>query len=282
MSRYQQMFESLKRKNEGAFVPFWMLGDPDPETSLARIKALVENGADALELGIPFSDPVADGPVVQRAAMRALCHPGLEPGSSHVSMCFRLVQQIRANYPEIPIGILTYANLAVRRSLESFYADAAQAGVDSVLLADVPTLEAPVFCEAAMQAGVDPVMIAPPNSTPEQLQDIAKLSKGYVYSVTRAGVTGADDKLNLSSKALITKLAELGAPPVMLGFGISKPEHVRQALAEGAAGAISGSAVVKIGIEKPDELAAFVKSMKEATNDNKPSASLFHSPNQMA
>ncbi len=259
MTRYAKMFERLSAKNEGAFVPFWMLGDPNPELSLRRIELLIENGADALELGIPFSDPVADGPVVQLAAMRAL------KAGTKVSTCFDLIGKLRAKYPEISIGVLTYANLVIHHGEDWFYAQAAKAGVDSVLVADVPTLEAAVFCEAAVKVGVDPVMILPPNASEEQLEAIAKFSKGYVYGVTRAGVTGADERVALSSKRLIERLAELGAPPVMLGFGISKPEHVKAALAEGAAGAISGSAVVQLGLSNPKALPDFIRAMKAAS-----------------
>lgn len=258
MSRYAAMFQRLKRENHGALVPFWMLGDPDLNTCFERIQVLVDNGADALELGIPFSDPIADGPVIQRAAMRALAsHANLEA-------CFELLACIRAQYSEIPIGLLTYANLAVARGEDWFYGASCQAGVDSILLADVPTLEAPFFCEAATRAGIDSVFIAPPNATKAQLQAIAKLSKGYVYGVTRAGVTGADDKLSLNAKGLIDQLRALGAPPTMLGFGISKPEHVRQALAEGASGVISGSAVVQLGVDDPKALAEWMRAMKAA------------------
>ncbi|MES2503747.1 MAG: tryptophan synthase subunit alpha [Myxococcota bacterium] len=261
MSRYAAMFEGLARKKEGAFVPFWMLGDPDLKTCFERIVTLVESGADALELGIPFSDPVADGPVVQRAAMRALhAHANLDA-------CFELLSKIRAKYPQVPIGLLTYANLCVARGEDWFYGQCAASGVDSVLLADVPTLEAEFFCKAAYKAGVDPVLIAPPNASDAQLKTIAQWSKGYVYGVTRAGVTGANETLVLSASALIEKLREYGAPPMMLGFGISKPEHVKQALAQGAAGAISGSAIVQLGVDEPGRLGDFVKQMKQATRD---------------
>src|SRR3989338_11383137 len=139
-------FQSLKR---GAFVPFWMLGDPDLSKSFEMIQILVDNGADALELGIPFSDPVADGPVIQRAAMRALnAHANLEA-------CFKLLAQIREKYPEIPISLLTYANLAICKTANWFYAECAKAGVDTVLLADVPTVEAKYFCDIAQKYEVD-------------------------------------------------------------------------------------------------------------------------------
>jgi tryptophan synthase alpha chain len=250
-------FADLK---SGAFMPFWMLGDPDLETCFERICVLVDNGADALELGIPFSDPVADGPVVQRAAMRALgAHANLEA-------CFNLLARIRAKYPKIPMSLLTYSNLAICKGEDWFYSECAKAGVDAVLLADVPTLEAEYFCQIAAKHQIDPILIATPNMSDAQIEVVARLSRGYVYGVTRAGVTGSDETISLSSKAFIEKLKKQGAPPVILGFGISKPEHVRQALSEGATGAISGSAVIQIGLEQPEKLSDFVKAMKAATN----------------
>lgn len=261
MSRFSEL-------KPGAFVPFWMLGDPDLETSFERIQVLVDNGADALELGIPFSDPVADGPVVQLAAMRAL-----KAGAS-LEACFKLLARVRQEYPTIPISILTYSNLAIHLGLEEFYQSCANSGVDAVLLADVPTVEAEVFCQTAMRHGIDPVLIAAPNMSEEQIQQVAQLSKGYVYAVTRAGVTGSDEKLSMSSKHLIEKLASFGAPPVLMGFGISTPEHVQQALEQGAWGAISGSAVISQALTNLDGLGQMIRNMKSLRCGN-PSAETY-------
>lgn len=266
--RYAAMFAALRERGEGAFVPFVMLGDPDLERSLEVVRALIEGGADALELGIPFSDPVADGPTIQAAAQRALA-AGVTPGD-----CWELLEQIRAGAAGTPIGLLVYANLVVGRGRETFYRRAAQAGVDSVLVADVPTLEAEPFCAAAREQGVAPVLIAPINIDEPRLRRVAELGAGYTYVVTRAGVTGADETVSLPSE-LPKRLAALNAPPSVFGFGISRPEHVRAALAAGAAGAISGSAVVA-HVERHvrgeldragmlDALRGFVGEMKAAT-----------------
>ena len=250
-------------KMSNAFIPFVMLGDPDIPTSLKIVQTLIDNGADALELGIPFSDPSADGPVLQRAAMRAL-RAGVTP-----THCLQAIHTLRARNPEVPIGLLVYANLVVRPGIDAFYERAALAGVDSVLVADVPTLEAKPFVDAALKYGIDPVLIAPPNASHSQLQEIAKLCKGYTYVVTRKGVTGTNTDLNLSSDKLIQTLRSLGAPPAVLGFGISKPEHVHAAFAQGALGAISGSALAEIiekSLDNPHQLletiAQFVRDMK--------------------
>lgn len=265
-TRYDEMFESLEARREGAFVPFVVLGDPTPAISLEIVRALVEAGADALELGIPFSDPVADGPTIQAAAVRAL-EGGVTP-----EHCWDLLATIRGRYPRLPVGLLVYANLVANDGLPAFYARAAQVGVDSVLVADVPTLEAAPFVESALAHGVAPVLIAPPGADEERLRSIARLAQGYTYVVSRAGVTGAETEAGASHCDLVETLHSLGAPPCMVGFGISRPEHVREALQLGARGAISGSAVVgRIADSLEDEprmlgsLADFVRDMKAAT-----------------
>ncbi|MCA1654750.1 MAG: tryptophan synthase subunit alpha [Sphingomonadales bacterium] len=175
--------------------------------------------------------------------------------------------EFRARHADIPIGILTYANLLAARGEARFMANAAAAGADSILVADVPSLEAEPYAAAARIAGLDLVMIAAPNTPARVIQRIAALSSGYTYCVARAGVTGTRQALALDHDALFAALAEHGAPPPVLGFGISTPDHVRQALAAGAAGVISGSAIVQL-VTKPDapeRVREFVATMKAAT-----------------
>jgi tryptophan synthase alpha chain len=264
--RYKAMFEGLARKGQGAFGAFLMLGDPDLETSARLLHAAAAAGADMLEVGIPFSDPIADGPVIQAAADRAL-KAGVTPAD-----CFALIGEFRAAWPNVPVGVLTYANLVLARGREAFYATSAQVGLDSILVADVPVFEGEPFVGAARHAGVAPVLIAAPNTPDHVLERIAALGGGYTYCVARAGVTGADEKLTLDHRRLFETLARLGAPPPVLGFGISKPDHVRAALDSGAAGVISGSAIVRLvadNLSDPfameDAIAGFVGSMKAAT-----------------
>lgn len=253
MSRYAALF----RRGEGAFGAFAMLGDPDPRASAAVLDALVEGGADMIEVGIPFSDPVADGPVIQAAAVRALA------AGTRTADCFRLLAGFRERHAQVPVGILTYANVVAARGLNAFYAAAAEAGVDSVLVADVPLLEAGPFLAAARAAGVAPVLIAAPNTPAARLKRIAAEGEGYTYCVARAGVTGADDEVRFAGPVL-SALKEAGAPPPILGFGISRPEHVRSALAAGAAGVICGSAIVD-RIARGEDVRPFVAEMKAAT-----------------
>lgn len=266
MSRYAELFADLAAKNEGAFVPFVTLGDPTPELSLQIIDALVAGGADALELGIPFSDPVADGPTIQDATTRAL-NAGTTPDT-----CFEILEQVRAKYPKLPIGLLLYANLVYAKGIDGFYQRAVAAGVDSVLVADVPVEMSAPYKAAADKAGIASIFIAPPNGDEATLQKVAELGSGYTYLLSRAGVTGTETRAGKPVGHLIETLKSFHAAPALLGFGISEPAQVKEAIAAGAAGAISGSAVVKI-IEKnladPAQMLAaleqFVHEMKAAT-----------------
>ena len=170
MSRYARMFDRLNGSS-GAFGAFLMLGDPDLQTSARLLDEAVEGGADMIEVGIPFSDPVADGPVIQAAAQRALA-AGVRVGD-----CFELIEAFRARHPDVPVGILTYANIVVARA--GFARDAAEAGADSLLIADVPALEAEPFVRDMEQAGIEPVLIAAANTPDATLERIAHLSKAY-------------------------------------------------------------------------------------------------------
>ncbi|WP_317177865.1 tryptophan synthase subunit alpha [Pectobacterium sp. HCp5_1] len=267
MERYQQLFNRLSEKKEGAFVPFVTLGDPSPEQSLKIIDTLIAAGADALELGVPFSDPLADGPTIQDANLRAFA-AGVTP-----DQCFEMLATIRQKYPEIPIGLLMYANLVFSNGIDEFYQRCAQVGVDSVLVADVPVVESAPFRAAALRHGIAPIFICPPNADDELLREIASYGRGYTYLVSRAGVTGAEKRAQLPLNHLVAKLNAYHAAPPLQGFGISDPAQVRETLASGAAGAISGSAIVRIiekNLNQPDvmlsELHAFVSEMKAATH----------------
>ncbi len=259
MSRYSAMFERLALAREGAFGAFLMLGDPDPKTSAALLDAVVEGGADMVEVGMPFSDPIADGPVIQAAAKRAL------DAGVRVADCFDLIDGFRARHPQVPLGILTYANLVVARA--GFMCDAAQAGADSLLIADVPLLEAEPFVERMLQARLEPVLIAVANTPDATLARIARLSTAYTYCVSRAGITGTHAAGQFDA-SLVSRLRAEGAPPPVFGFGISGPEHVRSALGTGAAGVICGSAIVDLAARGGD-VVNLVDLLKTATfNDN--------------
>ncbi|MDG1733171.1 MAG: tryptophan synthase subunit alpha [Thalassotalea sp.] len=265
-NRYEQSFANLEMKQQGAFIPFVTIGDPNAEQSFEIIKTLIDNGADALELGIPFSDPSADGLTIQFAAQRALA------ANINTDVCIEIIKKVREYNANIPIGLLLYANLVFARGIETFYRDMSAAGVDSVLIADVPIREGKHFREAAIKHSIAPIFIAPPNASNATLQKVATLGEGYTYVLSRAGVTGTEVVANMPGKELIDSLNQYNAPAPVLGFGISTPQHVKEAIANGAKGAISGSAVVKIIENNLDnnqqmlvELADFVRAMKAAT-----------------
>ena len=267
VTRYQHTFARLAANNEGAFVPFVTIGDPNRDQSMAIIETLIAAGADALELGIPFSDPVADGPTIQKATSRAL-NAGINP-----DICFEMISEIRSRHPDIAIGLLLYANLVYGNGTDKFMAKAAAAGVDSLLIADVPVQAGKAFKDAADKVGIESIYIAPPNADDATLQLVAEQGSGYTYLLSRAGVTGAEVKAEMPITPLLEKLQQFNAPPCLLGFGISSPQQVRDAISAGAAGAISGSAIVNIiaaNLENESlmlqTLAEFVSTMKAATH----------------
>lgn len=277
MSRYDAMFKRLEEKGEGAFVPFIMLSDPSPAEAVEIISTVVEAGADAVELGVPFSDPVADGPAIQTAHVRAL------DGGATVQQALDQVRELRQRFPELPIGMLIYANVAYVRGLDRFYPDFHSAGADSILLPDVPVRECQPFTEAATAAGVDPIYIAPAKASRETLEGVAANSRGYIYAISRDGVTGAEKEATVDGlREVVDNINSFGGAPVLLGFGISRPEHVRDAIAAGASGAITGSAISNIIAKYTEhthpnpgrvtdmdglkaELSDYVRAMKQAT-----------------
>ncbi len=266
--RFQNTFKALRQKNEGAFVPFVTLCDPNLETSVKILHTLCAAGADALELGLPFSDPCADGTVIQAADKRAL------NSGATTDRCFEAVSRLRADYPDIPISLLVYVNLVTVYGMEKFFEQARVNGVDAVLMADVPCCMLSCgedFVAAAEAHGIELVLIAPSNASDKIVREIAARSQGYVYALSRYGITGTENVFG-RPVAMLKRLKELNSAPALLGFGISTPEHVKIALQCGADGAICGSAIVKI-IERNlnnetamlEELTIFVRNMKAAT-----------------
>ncbi len=280
-TRFDCLFETLAKQQseqqQGAFMPFVTLCDPDFDKSFDIICTLVESGADALELGFPFSDPLLDGEVIQAANQRALNFlnsPNNTLGAGYSTQAsFELLARVREKYPNIPISLLLCANLIYAQTLDGFYQQCADVGVDAVLVADVPIRECAPYCLSASNHGVQPVLICPPNADKQTIEQVATLTQGYTYLVSRAGVTSADNQQSASNlDTLVEQLKEHNAAPIIQGFGIANPEQVKVALANGCAGAISGSAIVRIIEENLDDhqatldkLAEFVQSMKEAT-----------------
>ncbi len=266
MDRYQTVFHRLKQEGKIAFIPFVTLGDPDIKTSFEIISTLIEAGADGLELGFAYSDPVADGEVIQQANLRALSHNITTVDN------FALIKRIRAAYPDIPIGLLLYANVVVAKGLDRFYQMAKDAGVDSILVADIPLSHADGLQKSGGKYGIGNVFLAPPNASDVVLKRTAQASGGYVYVLGRVGVTGTDVEVQPPAERMIKTLKSARDIPCLVGFGISEPKHIIEVKASGADGAISGSAIIEIIGQHLDdlpvmkaELAAFVQEMKAAS-----------------
>jgi tryptophan synthase alpha chain len=238
MTRLASTFTRLRNSMEGAFVPFVMLGDPDGEGSLRVIEQLVDAGADMLELGIPFSDPPGDGPIIQAAARRALAAGTTTAGA------LDLIRRVR-EYCTLPISVLCYYNLVLQYDVDRFYREAAMAGVDAVLVADVPLEEASILVTHARRHGVHPVFMVSEVTPDSRLARIAAMGDGYVYVVARVGVTGEQKALSVGLRDLLHRIRAHTTLPLLSGFGISTPAHVRQAIAAGADGVICGSAIVR-------------------------------------
>ena len=262
---YQKMFKRVKEKNEGAFIPFIVAGDPDFETSLEIVKTFVENGADALEIGFAFSDPVADGPTVQEADLRAL-NSGMTTKRG-----FEFIKRIR-EFTSIPIGLLVYYNLIYQMGIDQFYETALENGVNAVLAADLPPEEAQDAVKASKKYGVQQIFMAAQTTPNERLEKISKLCEGFLYVVAVMGVTGARGNLQVSTVELIERVRNHTDLPLSVGFGISKPEHVANVIKAGADGAIVASAILDIitaNLEDKqamkEKIGKFCRELKEAT-----------------
>lgn len=262
---YDQMFSQLNEKNEGAFIPFIVAGDPDLETSLQIVKTFVENGADALEIGFPFSDPVADGPTVQLADIRAL-QSGMTTKKG-----FQFIEKVR-EFTDIPIGVLTYYNLIYKMGIEEFYKNAALSGVNAVLAADLPPEEAKDAIKASKANGVQQIFMTAQSTSNHRLQKITEMCSGFLYVVAIMGVTGARNELKKNSVELIERIKANSNLPICVGFGISKGDHVEEVIKSGAEGAIVASAILNIITENLQnkelmlqEIASFCCELKEAT-----------------
>jgi len=262
MDRYEEMFAAARARGEAALIPYLVVGDPSPEEFLELVEVAVRSGADALELGIAFSDPLADGPTVQEAAQRVLAS-GLT-----VEAALALIGRVRASHPALPIGLLVYANVA--HGIPRFARKCVEAGVDSVLVPDRPLEED--GSDRFDGTGIARVYIVPPNADEELVARVAETSRGYVYVTSRAGVTGTGVRLARDGAAHLPALAAHGSAPPVLGFGISLPEHIAAAARAGFAGAIVGSALIEViaaNLGDPEgmraQVGALLGEMKAAT-----------------
>jgi tryptophan synthase alpha chain len=246
-------------------VIYFTAGDPDLATTREMALAAIDNGADVIELGVPFSDPLADGPVIQRASERAVAR------GTRLSDVLGICKEIRTARPAAGIILFSYLNPVVRFGMEAFAAAAKDAGADGVLLTDMIVEEAGEYLRIMRAHGLAPVFLAAPTSPDERLKAIAESSQGFVYAISRVGITGTQTELASDAKGLVERIRKFTTLPVALGFGVSTPEHVR-AVAEFADAAVVGSAIVAL-IEKTDAADAakavgeFVKSLKGNTSE---------------
>jgi len=229
-------FEELKARRGKAFIPFIMAGDPDLETTIRLVPELERSGSHIIELGIPFSDPVADGPTIQRAGVRALKH------GYRMADYLKAVEAIRRE-TEVPLLLFSYYNPIYHYGLEALARDARSAGVDGVLVTDITPEEGDEYCGCLERNGLDPVFLAAPTSSDDRIEQIAKCSRGFLYVVSRTGVTGAQQELSDTVRPTVERVRAHTDLPVAVGFGISHPDQV-QAVWQVCDGAVVGSAIV--------------------------------------
>ncbi len=241
MTRIQETFSRLKAHGKGGLIAYITAGDPRPSYTPMIVEALIEGGADIIELGIPFSDPIADGPTIQAATVRAL-KAGTTPRK-----VLELSEQIRKG-DETPLVILTYYNPIYRMGLESFFESAKASGIDGVVVPDLPIEEASEYKRLAEAYEIDTIFLASPSTSAERLGKIVEYTSGFLYLVSVFGVTGAREKIQDLTIELVRRTLPItsGQIPLAVGFGISKPEHVETVIRNGADAAIVGSGFVRI------------------------------------
>jgi len=258
VARIADRLAQCKAAGRPAFVAFLTAGDPSLERTVSTALELDKAGVDVLELGVPFSDPLADGPVIQRSSERALAR------GVTLARVLEAVRQIRRS-SQLPLVLFSYLNPLLQRGLGRVAREAAEAGVDGVLVTDMPPEEGGEWIEAARAARLDTVFLASPTSPEERLRKVAEASRGFVYAISRTGVTGERQSLSDDARPLVARLRALTQVPVALGFGISTPEQVKEA-ALAADAVVVGSALVRFLEEHPEgDLGARVKWLTSAT-----------------
>lgn len=256
----EKTFKSLHGKGEGALIAFVTGGDPKPESTPRIVGALIDGGADIVEIGIPFSDPIADGPTIQAASIRAL-----ESGATPM-MVLEIVEEVKKSY-DAPIAILTYYNPIFRMGLENFFEVAEGCGVDGVIVPDLPIEEAFDYEKAAERHGVDTIFLAAPSTPIKRLEKIIKHTSGFLYLVSVFGVTGERTRLQDLTLRTIRRFLSYtrSRVPLCVGFGVSMPEHVKSIIQAGADGVIVGSALVKVIEENQEDIDVIIERITHKT-----------------
>ncbi len=256
MSRIGRRFAVLRREGKKAFIPYVMAGHPDLAATRRMITLLEECGADIIELGVPFSDPLADGPTIQAAAQQALA------GGVTLGSVIGFVGELRKS-TKIPLILMTYYNPVFKYGEERFCRDAASAGVDGVIIPDLPPDEAGGMISSSRAHGIDTIFLLAPTSTPGRMKRVARSTRGFLYYVPITGITGSQLTLDESLASAISKIRTLTATPVAVGFGVSRPEEAA-AVARAADGVIVGSAIVKRVNDPEDDLRSYLLSLRKA------------------
>lgn len=264
-SRIKTKFAELKAKNEKALITYVMVGYPNKRSMLSIIRGLIRGGADIIELGFPFSDPLADGPVIQNASTVSL------EGGTKIGQLLSLVRQIRKE-SQIPLVLMTYTNILYHMGYDKFFKAAKDAGIDGFITPDMTVEESKEYHAVAKKHGVDTIFLVSPNTSKSRLQKIASKTTGFLYLVSVFGTTGVQNKIQKYTIDALerTKSAARGKIPVGIGFGISTPQDVSDYIRHGADAAIVGSALIKI-IEKTSQaklepvITSYTKKMKAAT-----------------
>jgi len=263
MGRISRTFERLANIHERALIPYVTAGDPTLQMTKRLVEELVHRGGDLIEIGVPFSDPLADGPIIQRAAQRAL------EGGTTLRKILRMVHELRGEL-ETPLILMTYYNPIFRYGEEAFVADALDAGLDGIIVPDLPPEEARALIDLTSHTPLDMIFLAAPTSTAARLALISEVSQGFIYYVSRLGTTGIREQLADDLGAKLEQLRASTMKPVAVGFGVSTPEHARL-VSEMADGVVVASAIVKLiedlrGREDmPEQVGNFIAALKAAT-----------------
>jgi len=264
MNSIQQVFQNQKQQDSGCLIGYITAGDPTPEQTPAIADALIRGGVDILELGLPFSDPIADGPTLQNASLRAL-KAGTTP-----TKVLEIAREIRSQH-DIPIVIMTYYNPVFKYGVKQFLTKAKSVGINGIIVPDLPVEEADEYRNAAKDANLNAIFLASPSTSEERLQKIVDASQGFLYLVSRFGVTGAQAAVADTTVELIKKvqLVTAGKVPLAVGFGISKPEHVKRVITSGADAAIVGSAFINLIVSHSSNQDAMLKALEKTARELK-------------
>jgi tryptophan synthase alpha chain len=263
MGRISQTFARLQKAHERALIPYVTAGDPDLEMTKTLVREMVRRGGDLIEIGVPFSDPLADGPIIQRASQRAL------RGGTTLRTILQAVNELRRDV-DVPLVLMTYYNPVFRYGEEAFVADALDAGVDGIIVPDLPPEEAQTLMDLTADTPLDLIFLAAPTSTSARLALISEASRGFIYYVSRLGTTGVRDQLADDLRVMLEKVRVSTSQPIVVGFGVSTPEHVRL-VAELADGVVVASAILKLiedlrdREDRLEHIGDFVATLKAAT-----------------